>query len=249
MSRAFDKGSLMVALSPVSWRPGLALAATHLPAGETVSLELHLSRRHDYAFIASTNDETSDLDLYLRDSLGNVLTADREPDATPILEFRVERTGNYRLQLHLSGSRTAANWASVALLRSGGETIVENDFRAAIGRFSATKDALEPAHRWVRMPGSWPLQVIVIAEKKGLTFTGIAPGPGTTTWAAAGGPNIRDLTLYLANERGEIIGRSRTSTPFPLLSLSTDGQQVYDLRLESRRQKKPGFLLLGTLKI
>lgn len=237
----------MAALAPVNWRPGLALAATKLPAGGTISLEIHLSRHHDYAFIASADNETSDLDLYLRDSLGTVLAADREPDATPIIEFRVERTGNYRLQLHLAGSQTAANWVGVALLRSGGEVIVENDFRAALDRFGTTKAGLPPGKQWARAPGIWPLQAVVLPAGKGLTLSGIAPGPGTTTWAAAGGPAVRELSLYLANARGEILAGSRTYSPFPLLTHRTDDRQAYDLRIESRKQKRPGFLLLGTL--
>lgn len=249
--RAYEKANLMVALSAQEWRPGLAISATRLDAGETITVALNLSRRHNYTFLAAAASAMTDVDLYLRDSLGNVLFSDREDDGTPIIEFRVPRTGNYRLQLHVSAADAPTNHVAIALLRSAGKPIIEGDFRrqtdqffTAAARLSNQKDAPQ----FTTSPGHWPVQGYLIAPEHGVTMTNIRSNTEKLTLAATAGLEAHEITLYLANDQQEIVTQTRGKSPFPLLSFPPDAERRYDLRIESPGRRSAGLVLIGTFQ-
>ena len=248
LNRAFDKGNLLVALSPVDWRPGLALAATWLRPNGTVTVELALNRHQDYAFVATTAPD-ADLDLYLRDSTGTVLVADQQTDGTPIVEFRVPRTGNYRLQLHLAATENDGEWVALALLQSAGKAVPENQYRQQADRFFTLTDQLTATEkRWLGTPGCWAVQGFVLASQPGHTMTNFRPGEGVTTLATTPGRKNGRRALYLADEEQKIVATSAADAPFPVLSFPTLAGKAYQFRLETANNALPELVLIAAFE-
>lgn len=244
LEKAFNKGDLMVALAPVNWRTGLALTAAHLPAGETITLEVYLSRRHTYAFVATTEDDRSDLDLYVRDSTGTVLTSDREPDGTPVVEFRVARTGNYRVQLHLAAATAGEDWVGLALLQSRGQPLAEQTFRKATNNLLRAMEPGGEPPAWATAPGYWAVQLILPGERSGLSLTGLGSTQGVRRLRGTALPASAELALYLATAGGLIVGQSPPGEQ-PVELVIPPGPGTHDLRLETRGGREGTIVLLG----
>lgn len=251
LNRAFEKGNLMVALAAVDWRPGLAIAATALPPGATKTLELTLRKNTNYTFLATADREFTDVDLYLRDSLGSIIAQDNERDGTPIVEFQVPVTGNYQVQLHLAAAELTDNYVALSLLQSGGPSIIEGDYRRLSNRFFTASTALLQATDgldWSGVPGSWSIVGFTAQAATPLELSNLLLPQGKYQIAASADLNFRNLSLYLADGKGQIVGQSATKSPFPLLTFQVPQVQSYQLRIVPKKSKAAGLLLLGVFQ-
>lgn len=248
IDQAFEKGNLMVAISTVEWRPGLSMAATKIATGKTITLELALSRHESYSFIATSISENTDIDLYLRDSLGNVLASDKEPDNTPIIEFQVPKTGNYRLQLHVPASDKAVNYVSLSLLQSGGHSTLEAEYRDVSDRFFSAATAVENSHpdiSWSSSNQQWSILGYSLVSEQGLTLNNLRFNTSRYYLAATASPKFEHLALYLANSKQQIIDSSPKGSSFPLLDFNASDKERYDLRVSTGAYHSPGFVFVG----
>lgn len=239
----------MVALSSARWRPGVALAATSLTPGKSRTLRLALRQNVSYTFIASAAVATVDLDMYVRDSGGKVIAQDQERDGTPILEFRVPRTGNYALQLHLAAGDTAGTAVAVGLLQTGGYSIPKDDYHTLSARFFTAVDffftqAEGVSAQWVECPSAWPVMGVLLAEGVPLDLEALRLPTGFCRLAATAGPDVRGATLLLANQTGEIVSRSAVRTTAPWLAFQAAATEEYTLRILPAKSRT-GMLLLG----
>lgn len=248
LDRAFEKGNLMVAISAQSWRPGLCMAAARVQTGKSVSLSLSLSERRSYTFISTADRETTDVDLYLRDPDGKIIASDSEQDGTPVIEFRVPKSGNYQLQLHIPASDQGINFVSLSLLQNSGRQIIENEYRRLTASFFASSQDIisrYPDVRWQAAPNQWCLFGFSLAQKEGHTFQQLPISAGRYYFAAAGGPACQNIDLYLANQENEIVALDRAPDALPLLEFLSKDSQAYNLRIEAKRTTAPSFILLG----
>jgi hypothetical protein len=248
---AFEKGNLMVALSGVEWRPGLNMAVASLETGKTISLNVSLLANTNYVFIAATEEEDEDTDLYLRDASGVIVSADKEPDATPIIEFRTDSAGTYQLQVHLVSSRQSRKFVALSLLRGRGRSILEGEYQEVSTSFFNSIDDVKAAYsetQWQATPTQWCAFGYSLSENEGISLLGLRPGPGSKIIAATGSRNLRNIDLYLANEAQQIVAMDNGPDAFPLISYDSPVGASLDLRVEVERGKTPSFLLVGILE-
>ncbi len=252
LSAVFEKGNLMVALSDVEWRPGLTMAAARLENGGTISLNLTLQPATNYVFIATTaNGESSDVDLYLRDSTGQVVTEDQEPDGTPVLEFSTTAGGTYQLQVHLAGGRQDAEFVALSILRGGGRSVLPQEYEKVANTFfrlaSITRSNFANTS-WLSQANQWCLFGYSLSENQGATLRQLRPGTGDIFFAAAGSPNLRNIDLYLADQSQRIIANDIGPGAKPIIRHKTKADANFDLRVEVEKSKGSGLLLVGIFK-
>lgn len=248
LDRAFEKGNLMVAISAQSWRPGLCMAAARVQTGKSVSISLSLSARNSYTFISTADQETTDVDLYLRDQDGKLIASDSETDGTPVIEFRVPETGSYQLQLHIPASDQGINFVSLSLLESNGRQIIEEEYRRLTASFFASSEDIMASYsdvRWQATPNQWCLFGFSLDQKEGHTFRQVQMEAARYYFAAAGGPACQNIDLYLANQENEIVALDKAPDALPLLEFESTDSRTYNLRIEAKRSSGPGFILLG----
>ncbi len=241
----------MVAISSVEWRPGLALAAASLPAGATKSLQLKLTANTNYAFIATADNEAVDVDLYLRDSTGQILFQDQEADGTPVLEFHVPATGNYQVQVHLVAGDSTTNFVAVSLLQSSGRSVIERDYRILTNRFFTAASALQSTSEtrgWFSHREGWPVLGFILSNNTPTDLSNLNFPAGDYKIIGSGNQAIRDLSLYLANSQGDIVSRSDVKGPYPLLGFNSPEEQSFSLRIIPKGVRKPELILLGALQ-
>lgn len=237
LNAVFKKGNLMAALSGVEWRPGLNLAAAHLSVGQTISLNLTLSKDIEYIFLASGPSERADVDLYLRDANGNLLQEDLEEDGTPVIEFKAPADGIYQLQLHLVAGDKSAAYVALSLLQRRGRPISEQNYRSTTTAFfSGVKEIRSSATGidWQKKTGEWCLFGYLVQENVGITLRGLRPAPGRKIFTATAGPEPSEITLYLATEAGRIVAGTNPPEFLPLLRYNCPPGAVLDLRVGTK---------------
>ena len=80
-------------------------AMTHQPytgsmaEGRTLSVNVQLDAGSDYAFLGVCDNDCSDLDLRVYDSMGNMVDEDIELDDYPVLSVSAKRAGTYRVEV------------------------------------------------------------------------------------------------------------------------------------------------------
>jgi len=67
--------------------------------GQTMTYEFVLVGGVSYVFMACGDDATRDLDIYVYDEDGYLVSQDRERDATPVVEITPRWTGSYRVRV------------------------------------------------------------------------------------------------------------------------------------------------------
>ena len=70
-----------------------------LTEGRSVSVNVQLDADNDYAFLGVCDNDCSDLDLRIYDSLGKLVDEDIEADDYPVLLLSANRAGTYRVEV------------------------------------------------------------------------------------------------------------------------------------------------------
>ena len=236
LNRAFAKANLLLALTPLDWHPDLALTATHLDAGETLSLAVPVRAGERVAFVASAPREDIDVDLYLRDRRGKLLADDDEPDGTPVLEYTSPGDDTVYVQLHLVAAFTPATPLALALLTDRGRPLTELRYRALTKRFFATAGTLltdRPGYRYGTTGPGWTLFLRVPTETGEMRLGGIPAMSAGTVLLGVSEPAAENGEVLLLDSEGRMIGERRGKTP--VLELPTAGQAtVWGRNLEGR---------------
>ncbi|MEM6770011.1 MAG: hypothetical protein AAF597_05425, partial [Bacteroidota bacterium] len=173
---------------------------------------------------------------------------DQEADGSPVLEFRVPRTGNYQVQVHLSAANEPQNFVALSLLQSSGQPINERDYRLQSNRFFTASAALfdeSPSLKWLNTPQGWAILGLGLRNDTPHDLTNLYLPAGEYKIAGTGAPTFKNLSLYLANAKGAFLGRSDTKRPFPFLQFEAPVAQPYQLRVAPKGNKVSGLLLLG----
>jgi hypothetical protein len=252
LNSVFEKGNLMAALSGVEWRPGLNLAASFLSVGQTISLNVTLSKDNEYIFLASGPFERADVDLYLRDTSGKILKEDLQADGTPVIEFKAPEDGTYQLQLHLVAGDEPAAYVALSLLQRRGRSISEQHYRSTAIDFFGEVREIRPSTTgtgtgWQKKAGEWCLFGYLIQKSEEISLRGLRPGPGRKVFAAMAGPESPEITLYLGTEAGRIVAGTNQPKSHPLLRYNCLPGAVLDLRVGTEGAKVPSLVLVGIL--
>lgn len=238
LDNLFEKCNLMVAISEVDWRPGLCIGATRLGRGQTISLRLKLRAGYDYAFVATGDHHVTDLDLYLRGPDQETIRLDTESDNTPIVDFTIDSTGGYTLQLHLVAAAQDEAYVAVGFLRDQGLLVREDDYR------SLRREMLERDLFGGGTAGNWINLGYLLDRGEGHTLSGLPLPVGQLTVTTSTGPNFRNVDLYLADRERKIVAADYAPDATPKISYRTEQEERYDLRLEVERARQVGLILL-----
>ena len=244
----YAKCSLMEALSGVTWRPGLCLAAVELERGATASLELDLTAGTRYYFIAGGDGSAGDVDLYLRDSTDRVVADDRESDATPVVEYLPTRSGSYRLQLHLAATAADRQWVAIGLLREGGGPIADLAYRQVSREFGVAAGAVRAAGGATRFgsgANDWSVYGYLLGAGGSTTLENLSLPRGKNFLAATGTENIRDIDIFLATTELRIVRRDQEPDSYPMIEYDQLSEDPLLLRLEVESAAGTGLILLG----
>ena len=244
----FTKCHLMVALSGQEWRSGLCLAAAELEGGTTVSLEVQLVAGEEYTFIASTEERNNDLDLYLRNGEREIVAADDRADGTPVIQFSTENAGRYIIQLHLARATTPAAMVGLGMLSSSGRSLADSEYRRVSAQFTAAAGAVRAAggaSRFGAGRNEWCVYGYLLEEREGATISGLRLARGPNFIAATGTDDVKDLDLYLADEKLRVLRRDRDPDPYPMIEYNNQSDDPILLRVEVEKASRAGLILLG----
>ena len=244
----YAKCSLMEALSAVTWRPGLCLAAAELERDSTASIEVELEAGTRYYFIAGTEDGGGDVDLYLRDTADSVVADDRESDATPVVEFLPPRSGTYRIQLHLVSAASERQYVAIGMLMAGGGPIGDLAYRQVSRQFGVAAGAVRAAGGATRFgsgENDWCVYGYLLAAGGSTTLENLRLPRGKNFLAATGTENVRDIDIYLATPDLRIVRRDQEPDSYPMIEYDQATKEPLTLRLEVESADGSGLILLG----
>ena len=179
---------------------GVALALGYLQQGGTQELRREFQAGETYVAFA-TSALGLNIDLALVGPEGQLIAADRMPDALPALQFQVPSTGAYTLKVSLPEDEQ--DFAALALTRTGGAAIELETMRDGLARI------LENGARASQL-----------VREQGLGWGLIAHAPtfALQSMVLAPGERLRHEDL-------------RLSQPAVILAASHDGERNIDLEL------------------
>lgn len=247
---AFEKASVMHALSKFSYAENLVLAGALITVGSTIALDVELTAGVHYSFIGGGDADVVDLDMYLVDSDGEVVAADVEDDATPIPDFTPTRTGRYSLRLQLISGEDEKSFVSLVVLTDAGYSLTDGDIAAVSDDFFATGAALNDASsgiKWQDLTNQWCLFGLVLPPQRSWTFSNLYLGDRQYYAIGTMPDENAKLDLIVRDERGEPAAADEEDDNFPMLEFFASATQRYDLEIVRRGGKAPALILVGLL--
>lgn len=185
---------------------GVALALGYLKPGGTQQLERVLEAGETYVAFA-TSALGLNIDLELVGPGGELVTADRSPDALPAIAFQVPSTGSYILQLRQSDD--AEDFAALALTRVGGVEIELESMRDGLLRIldngaSASQLVREKSLGWglLAYEPEFALQSMLLAPGERLSDADLRLSQPSVILAASH-DGVRNIDLELVDQNSE----------------------------------------------
>lgn len=242
------KCNLMEALAAVAWRPGLCMAVVELDRGATASLQLELDAGSRYLIIASGEGKGNDIDLYLRDGGGKLVSSDDQPDGTPVVEYTPAAAGPFVVQVHLPDAGDSTRFVSLGILVDRGVTLADEEYRKVSRQFGAAAGAVRAAGGATRFGSGrnqWCVYGYFLREGEGATLDNVTLPAGRNFLAATGSEGIRNLDIYLADEAYTILRRDRDPDPYPMVEFDNPTERRVMIRLEVEAAMLDSLVLLG----
>ena len=227
-----------------------SVLASFLKIGAEVSIVRKLRAGQSYAFIGGGDGDASDVDIYLSDGAGNVIAADRDDDASPLVKFKAPADGLYKLTLRLERG-AQDSFCAVVTLRTGGFSVPLENLSTVIDRM-VQQGAL--VHRKVdgasfhSAPNSWSLYGAVLRPKTRITVDNVKLEERRHVVFAVADGMAKDLDLRLERAGGEPLAEDKDDDATPIVAARTTGSDCR-LILSNMDSDGPSLAMMSVLDV
>ena len=248
---AFEKASLMTALSEFSFGDKLFLAGALLEMGETIALDVELSKGKAYTFIGGGDEDVLDLDLYIVDANGEVAASDTEDDGTPIPDFVPEESGIYSVRMQLVAGEQSTSFVSLAILTEGGITLEDESFNGNSSAFYGRGEQMNLLSvggiRWHDVDNQWCLFGLLLEQGESWNLSNMRMGAlQHQYYVTANKEQVTDIEVQVMTARGKLIHEQQGMDLN--FTFNTEDNIPYELSIKNRSSKKGRqFILVGVV--
>jgi hypothetical protein len=224
---------------------------------EKVSFVMTLEAGKHYAFLATGDQDATDVDLYLYDAQGVEVAKDVLPNREAIIEFTPRVTGQYTMTLLLFDSRNNLPCVCTAamLCKHGWNVPTQNLATAAVKMVNALEGADRQLQQqfnkrvdFIHAPNQWFLYGGVVPQGKQLAVYNLTLPNGLLACLGVGDNFARTLDLDLQDGQGNLLARSpgQTATPCVVYQANGGNQQF---RLSNQQSQGPSMVMMATYAI
>ncbi len=243
-----EKASLMTAFNGYTWNTELTMAASLLEVGNTLALDLVLEPGVAYSILGGGDEDVVDIDLYIIDEQGKVISADVEDDDTPILEFDVSKKGNYSLRAQLVSGNAPTSFIAISFMRKGGfvanETVV-SEYNHKLYQQASVANNLSEGISWQEQPNQWCLFGFFLNPQTDTNLSEIYFSTTNQYYILSSSDQDVDLQLFDQNEN--LLEEDLEDDKTPILQFQPASDQAHRLQVLNK-SKQPAMLFLGILK-
>lgn len=206
--------------------------------GERRSIRFNMYAGRTYEVIGACDNDCSDLDLFVYDENGVLVTSDVENDDHPIVIFTVQRTAKYRVDVVMTRCATfSCGWGVVAWAKGGPTTTAAN---GAVGTLPPWKEQINS-----QLVGGRGIRLLLdrgYTRSHGIVYDVQAPSTtkGATYDLTAGRHYIfaamcdndcRDVDISLYDPAGKLVDSDTKTDDFPMVNVTPPRAGRYTLRV------------------
>ncbi|MFQ5648552.1 MAG: hypothetical protein ACE5IY_01300 [bacterium] len=248
--------STIVNLANYDYVSGNCLFGVYLAKGSSHSLNMHFDKDVTYLVLAAGDDDIIDMDLALLSSAGTLLQKDTENDATPLLHFTPNYSGNMTLKISNYNSARAGFCVMVVLRQSSSGNFSMYEIAQALD--NVIKNAQITylfSSRFAR--GTFCLFGGRLSKGADTYLYNTQPPPGEYAMVGAGSNNLSDVDLFIVKQRqrdyisGTEIAKDTATDNHPLCTFTVYRDRYYLLKHKnySSRGDSPGFVFSILLEL
>jgi hypothetical protein len=189
-----------------------------------------------YAVIGASSTEAN-VDLIVRDSAGNVVAADTEPDGNPTVTFTPTANDNYSIEMTVVGQ--AEEFGAVVVMQQGGLRVEAEILQAVFQRLldagafaSAKVQEMGFPNGLVFHESDWAVQGTILYAGEAIRQRGIRLGTHSTVFAAVSHEESLNIDLEVIDAGSGQSWADSEPDSNPIVILDTpDPNTSYDLRV------------------
>lgn len=255
MSQAIDRVTKSVRRVTEKTQFGLddgssCFIAGYLATDTEIGSGIPLKAGVTYAFIGGGDDDVTDLDLYLKDSEGNVVARDVEKDSNPVIVFKPEADGRYRVTMKLVSGETKSSFCCYATLRDGGFDVPASNLNTAYDRLITLCTAIDKkigSAAFHDDEGEIALIGTILKEGETLTQSGIDLGKRRYVMCAATDGRAQDVDLKLIDGDDDVVESDTADDATPILIYGKGG--TMKLKITDVKSKGATLTMAAILRV
>ncbi len=130
----YTKSELVNSLYDYDYRNGLSSIGGFIKEGNYITFNLYLSSSGEYLFVGGGDDDVKDLDIYVYDKDGNIVSKDNEDDANPMVNFSPSSSGVYEIKLKLISCDANGSFCAMNFMLKNGVKPATDKFDQGINK-------------------------------------------------------------------------------------------------------------------
>lgn len=224
--------------------------AGYLATDKEIGSGIPLKAGVTYAIIGGGDDDVTDLDLYLKDSEGNIVARDVEKDSNPVIVFKPEEDGRYRVTMKLVSGKTTSSFCAYATLRDGGFDVPASNLNTAYERLITLCTAIDKkigSAAFHDDEGEIALIGTILKEGETLTQSGIDIGKRRYVMCAATDGRASDLDLKLLDSDDDVVESDTADDATPILIYGKGG--TMKLKITDVKSKGATLAMAAILRV
>lgn len=224
--------------------------AGYLAVDSEIGSGIPLKAGRTYAILGGGDDDVEDLDLYLKDSDGDIVARDVDKDANPVIVFKPEEDGRYRVVMKLASGKTKSSFCAYATLRDGGFDVPASNLNTAYTRLITLCTAIDKrigSAAFHDDDGEIALIGTILKEGETLTQSGIDLQDQRYVMCAATDGRASDLDLKLLDSDDDVVESDTANDATPILIYSKGG--TMKLKITDAKSKGATLAMAAILRV
>ncbi len=257
LDTCFNAADRFLGETEYGYAPQISLVGTYMSQGDVYPMLKNFERNGNYVIIAAGDEDATDVDIRVLDGNGNVLAEDMETDSLAVIEFNVDRDGQYRIEAELFEAEQPS-FVSFVILQEGGWYVPRREFDIAketmFGMCAGANDGAEDNGLFVQFndtPGQATIFGGLLGGEEGTMLTNLRFGDGDVLIVAAGDSDVEDIDLTLLDDRDQELTADQLPDAKPVLTHTTSSQERYkvDISSEATQDSVPTYCIVGLLLV
>lgn len=224
-----------------------------LGKGEGITMTRTFAKGSRFALLGGGSDGVRDVDLHLLRASGEVVAADTEEDATPVVQFTSDTDEAMTLRLSLANATRDGEFVAVAVMSDHGFTVpvanLTKSFGSVLENAARASDLVKQrgANGLVfHAGGDWAFFGTILAQGEGSSMGGLDLAADTNVVMAGHDGQAQDIDLAIedSSEGDRRVVADTEEDAQPLVTLQPNRGHSYRARISNAKSSGPSLVTM-----
>jgi len=224
-----------------------------LGKGESITMTRAFAKGSRFALLGGGSDGARDVDLHLLRASGEVVAADTEEDATPVVQFTSDTDQPMTLRLSLANATRDGEFVAVAVMSDHGFTVpvanLTKSFGSVLENAARASDLVKQrgANGLVfHAGGDWAFFGTILAQGEGSSMGGLDLAADTNVVMAGHDGQAQDIDLAIedSSEGDRRVVADTEEDAQPLVTLQPSRGHSYRARISNAKSSGPSLVTM-----